>query len=149
VAPILSPIPEPPLGQPGWNLENSQMLARVNTIPEIALDALAQKLLAGPGVSLSYNSSTRVLSLSMVGSGGLSEDDMMTFLASHILPGENISIVNNAEDRTLTIRYSGVQVIEQVVDLRAELDELRDRVVALEGGTTAGAAYPASYLSTY
>ena len=57
--PILDPIPAPPIGQPGWQVAFLDMLARANTIPEIALDALAQKLIAGTGIAINYNSATK------------------------------------------------------------------------------------------
>jgi hypothetical protein len=84
---ILDEIEEWPVGQPGWNSMVKQILARANAIPEIALDALAQKMVAGSGIALNYNSATKVLTVSGTGAGGLDTEAMMDYIASNMTVG--------------------------------------------------------------
>jgi len=67
---ILEQIPEPDLGKPGWNSKFKQILDRVNLMPEVVFDALAQKIVAGSGVAVNYNSTTKVFTISGTGGGG-------------------------------------------------------------------------------
>jgi len=82
---ILEQIPEWPAGQPGWNAMTQRMLARVNTIPEIALDALAQKLIAGTGITVNYNSATKALTLTATGATGVDYEALMDHIAAHLI----------------------------------------------------------------
>lgn len=105
--PILEQIPEPELGKPGWNPRFKQVLDRANAIPEIALDALAQKMVAGSGIAINYNSATKVLTISGTGSGGLDTEAMMDYLAANLVPGTDLGLTYDDTAGTLTLNYTG------------------------------------------
>lgn len=101
---ILDEIEEWPVGQPGWNSMVKQILARANLIPEIALDALAQKMVAGSGIALNYNSATKVLTVSGTGAEGLDTEAMMDYIASNITVG---GLTGTYDDPAGTIDFPG------------------------------------------
>ncbi|MBK8246397.1 MAG: hypothetical protein IPK85_03220 [Gemmatimonadetes bacterium] len=82
---ILEQIPAPSIGQPGWHTAFLSMLARANTIPEIALDALAQKLIAGTGITVNYNSAAKALTLTATGATGVDYEALMDHIAAHLI----------------------------------------------------------------
>jgi hypothetical protein len=109
--PILEQIPQPTLSQPGWQDNYSQIRSRANAIPEIALDALAQKLVAGTGIAINYNSATKVLTISGTGSsggvGGIDTETMMDYLAANLVPGTDLDLTYDDAAGQITLNYVG------------------------------------------
>lgn len=87
MAPILDQIEEWPAGQPGWNSMTRAMLNRLNAMPEIMLDVLAQKLQQGSGIAINYNSVTKAFTIAGTGAEGLDVEAMMDYLASNLTVG--------------------------------------------------------------
>jgi hypothetical protein len=81
--PILDQIPEPNLGLPGWNTRFKAALDRLNLMPEIVLDTLAQKMV-GNGITINYNSSTKVFTLTATGVAGFDSEALMDYLAANV-----------------------------------------------------------------
>lgn len=108
---ILEQIPQPTPGNPGWQDNYSQIRSRANAIPEIALDALAQKLVAGTGISVNYNSATKVFTISGTGasggSGGLDTESMMDYLAANLVPGTDLDLSYDDPAGQITLNYVG------------------------------------------
>ena len=102
---ILEQITEPELGKPGWNPRFKQILDRVNLMPEIVLDVLAQKLV-GVGLTVSYNSATKVLTLTNSGSSGLDSEALMDYLAANLTINGN---AGNYDDPAGSINFSIVE----------------------------------------
>lgn len=95
---MTTPIVEPPLGQPGWNLAFRQVLDRINALPETITDTVAAALIAGTGMSISYNDAAGTITLNAAGGGGaLDTEALMDYLAAHIIPDTNMSMVYDDE----------------------------------------------------
>lgn len=157
---ILEQIVEPDLGKPGWNPKFKQVLDRVNLMPEIVFDALAQKIVAGSGIAINYNSTTKVFTFSATGSAGLDTEAMMDWLAAHlVIDGEGGTLTYDDEAGDIHLSIAGgsggstdVELVRDTIgtalvaagSLQKTVDDTGDtitlsnapRVVALTDGAT-------------
>ena len=132
---ILEQITEPDLGKPGWNPKFKAVLDRVNLMPEIVLDILAQKIIAGSGISVNYNSATKSFTFSGTGTGGLDNEAMMDYLAANLTVN---AATGTYDDPAGTLDFTvagggggGPVAIADVTGLQAALDA---KVTAVTAG---------------
>jgi hypothetical protein len=115
--PILDQISEPNLGLPGWNSRFKAVLDRLNLMPEIVLDTLAQKMV-GSGITINYNSSTKVFTFTATGVAGFDSEALMDYLAANLtvnhLTGNYDDPGGTLDFTTSTASYTDEQVDDRV-----------------------------------